>query len=66
MLNYTSVYRDIRSEASKMSPDQKKYTCSVCGKEISQQENEDYDGKCWECWDDQLTEESDSMFDELM
>ena len=21
---------------------------------------------CWECWDDQLTEESDSMFDDLM
>ena len=40
--------------------------CKVCGKEISEQDCEDYDGMCWECWDDQLTEESDSMFDELM
>jgi hypothetical protein len=45
---------------------EKKYNCSVCGREITQQDNEDYDGKCWECWDDQVTEESDSMFDELM
>lgn len=28
--------------------------------------SESYDELCWECWDDQLTEESDSMFDELM
>ena len=27
---------------------------------------EDYEGMCWECWDDQLTEESDSMFGDLM
>jgi hypothetical protein len=27
---------------------------------------QDYDGMCWECWDDQLTEESDSLFDQLM
>jgi hypothetical protein len=40
--------------------------CKVCGKEISEQDSESYDGMCWECWDDQLTEESDSMFDELM
>ncbi len=40
--------------------------CTVCGKEISEQDSENYDGMCWECWDDQLTEESDSMFDELM
>jgi hypothetical protein len=40
--------------------------CTVCGKEINQQENEDYDGMCWECWDDQLTEESDSMFGEVI
>ncbi len=41
-------------------------TCKVCGREISAQDSDDYDGMCWECWDDQLTEESDSMFDELM
>ena len=33
---------------------------------ISEQDRESYDGMCWECWDDQLTEESDSMFDDLM
>jgi hypothetical protein len=55
-----------RAKANKMSHNQKKYTCSVCGKEISEQDSESYDGMCWECWDDQLTEESDSMFDELM
>jgi hypothetical protein len=40
--------------------------CKVCRKAISQQDSEDYEDMCWECWDDQLTEESDSMFDELM
>jgi len=33
--------------------------CSVCGKEISLEEYEDYEGLCWECWDDQLTEEDE-------
>lgn len=40
--------------------------CSVCGKEITEKDYNTYDGMCWECWDDRLTEESDSMFDELM
>ena len=43
-----------------------KLHCSVCGKEITKDECEDYEGMCWECWDDQLTEESDSMFGDLM
>ena len=43
-----------------------KIWCSVCGKEITKDENDNYDGMCWECWDDRLTEESDSMFDELI
>ena len=34
-----------------------KLYCSVCGEEISEEDNESYDGLCWECWDDQLTEE---------
>ena len=38
----------------------------VCGKAISKQDSEDFEDMCWECGDDQLTEESDSMFDELM
>lgn len=40
--------------------------CKVCGREISKEDSKQYDGLCWECWDDQLTEETDSMFDDLM
>jgi hypothetical protein len=42
------------------------YRCKVCGREVAIDEHTDYDGMCWECWDDQLTEESDSMFGDLM
>jgi NMD protein affecting ribosome stability and mRNA decay len=49
-----------------MSATKKKRFCEVCGKEIIQQEYEDYDGMCWECWDDQLTEESDTMLGDLI
>jgi len=45
---------------------QPKFYCSVCGREIDESEFEDYDGMCWECWDDQLTEESDDMFGDVM
>jgi len=50
----------------KMAQEKKKHHCEVCGREISQEECEDYDGMCWECWDDQLTEESDTMFGDLL
>ena len=43
-----------------------KYYCSVCGREISEEDYEEYDGMCWECWDDQLTEESEDMFGDVM
>ena len=43
-----------------------KFYCSVYGREISEDEYNDYDGMCWECWDDQLTEESDDMFGDVM
>jgi hypothetical protein len=36
------------------------YRCEVCGLEISKEECEAYDGLCWECWDDQMTEEIDT------
>jgi len=42
------------------------YYCSVCGREISEEESEAFDGMCWECWDDQLTEESEMMFGDVM
>ena len=45
---------------------EKNYCCTVCGQEISEEDHESYDGMCWECWDDQLTEESDDMFGDLM
>jgi len=43
-----------------------KFYCSVCGREISEDEYNDYDGMCWECWDDQLTEEPGDMFGDVM
>ncbi len=49
-----------------MNSTKKKHFCEVCGKEITQQEYEDYEGMCWEYWDDQLTEESDTMFGDLI
>ena len=43
-----------------------RFHCSVCGREISEEDYVDYDGMCWECWDDQLTEESLDMFGDFM
>lgn len=43
--------------------DQEKHRCSVCGVEISEEDYEVYDGICW---DDQLTEESEDMFGDVM
>jgi hypothetical protein len=43
-----------------------KLHCQVCGRDRSKEDYDSYDGMCWECWDDHLTEESDSMFDELL
>ena len=40
-----------------MSSEEKKFHCEVCGREISREEYENYEGLCWECWDDQLTED---------
>jgi hypothetical protein len=45
---------------------EKKYNCEVCGREINREEYDNYEGMCWECWDDQLTEESETMFGDLM
>ena len=45
---------------------EEKLFCSVCGKEISPEDYQSYDGLCWECWDDQMTEESEMMFGDLM
>jgi len=44
-------------EESEARQQEEEYYCEVCGKEISEDEYEAYDGMCWECWDDQMTEE---------
>jgi len=44
-------------EESETQEEEEKYYCEVCGKPISEDEYEAYEGKCWECWDDQMTEE---------
>lgn len=46
--------------------EKEEYYCEVCGRKISKEEYESYDGLCWECWDDQLTEESEMMFGDVM
>ena len=52
--------------ASEKNEKEEKCFCSVCGREISKEEYESFDGMCWECWDDQLTEESETMFGDVM
>lgn len=54
--------RDTQMSMSK----EEMHFCSVCGQQISSEDNENYGGMCWECWDDRLTEESEGMFGELL
>lgn len=49
-----------------VSDNEEKHFCSVCGQEISSEDFENYDRMCWECWNDQLTEESEDMFEDLI
>ena len=37
--------------------EKEEYYCEAYGRKISKEECESYDGFCWECWDDQMTEE---------
>ena len=37
--------------------EKEEHHCEVCSRKISKEECEAYDGLCWECWDDQMTEE---------
>jgi len=39
---------------------EEKWCCELCGQKISKEEYEAYDGLCWECWDDRMTEEIDT------
>jgi hypothetical protein len=54
------------TKKDKPRENEEKYYCSVCGAEISEEDYEAYDGMCWECWDDQLTKESEDMFGDVM
>jgi hypothetical protein len=58
--------RKRKTEKNKEEEKEQKYYCSVCGREIDKDEYESYDEMCWECWDDQMTEESDMMFGDVM
>lgn len=55
-----------KKSTSESTGEEGKFYCSVCGCEISEEEYESFDGMCWECWDDQLTEESMDMFGDVM
>jgi len=57
-----------KKKAKKSEKEQKemKYHCEVCGCEIDEDEYKSFEGICWECWDDQMTEESEDMFGDVM
>jgi len=40
--------------------EEKYYYCRVCGRKISKEEYEAFDGLCEECWEDEMTEEIDT------
>jgi len=52
--------------ASEEDEKEEKYYCSVCRREINKEEYEAFDGMCLECWDDRFTEESETMFGDVM
>jgi len=43
-----------------------KVACEVCGREITREDYDNYQGMCWECWDSKIAEESEGMFDKNM
>jgi len=55
----TRAHQEFAAYVKEGKMDEKLY-CSVCGREISREDYESYDGLCWECWDDQITEEYES------
>ena len=65
-LVHLKKHKNEEKSAPAKDENEEKFYCSVCGREINKEEYESYDGMCWECWDDQLTEESDDMFGDLM
>uniref|UniRef100_A0A7C2K1Y6 Uncharacterized protein n=1 Tax=candidate division WOR-3 bacterium TaxID=2052148 RepID=A0A7C2K1Y6_UNCW3 len=59
------MHKKKRAKKSDEKQEEKHY-CSVCGCEIDGDEFESFDGMCWECWDDQMAEESEDMFGDVM
>jgi len=55
-----------KHKSDKKADKKKKYYCSVCGCEIDDDEYESLEGMFCECWDDQMTEESEDMFGDVM
>jgi hypothetical protein len=50
------VLGTLAENADASKKETKRCYCSICGLEIAEEEHEDFDGMCCECWDDQLTE----------
>ena len=53
------AHTEIEEQAVTMTENEEKeeYHCEVCGRKIIKEEYNSYDWLCWECWDDQMTEE---------
>jgi hypothetical protein len=66
MTNWGAVMSKHESDKKADDKKERKYYCSVCGCEIDEDEYESFEGMCWECWDDQMTEESEDMFGDVM
>jgi len=43
-----------------------KAACEVCGREITTEDYDNYQGMGWECWDSKIAEKSEGMFDKTM
>lgn len=55
-----------KAKKSEEKQEERKCYCEVCGCEIDEDEYESFDRMCWECWDDQMTEESEDMFGDVI
>ena len=40
--------------------EKEEYRCKICGRKISKEEHEAFEGLCKECWGDEMTEEIDT------
>jgi len=42
--------------------EKEEYRCKICDRKISREEYEAFDSLCEECWEDEMTEETDEEF----